>query len=402
MSSELKTIPDYLNAWLEAIHQVDAQRLCNLLQPSSLASLLQFVPRPEAQLDYLCSNKLPAPFDEVAASTVRANVALGANKMLDAYTYHAQALNAFVKAFKEVESNQMLTVLHSLVRELRVLSIKADAELLKAGKQPEKVDDAGRVMMSCFSVCNNDRSPLEQNKKWGTLGVVNQLFRLYFQNNQLHMCKPLVRSIEMMQAFVRFEQLPIAHQVTFNFFVGRLALLDGDYPKAESLLEFCLTHCHKNATQNHRRILINLIPVKLLLGSSPSQELLDKYHLGQEFSNIVRAVREGSMALLHTALEQHEEFFIQNSVYLVLEKLTNVVYRNLFKRVADAVAPECKLNLQWFQDALRLQGSEDMELDEIECVLANLIHGGSIKGYISHQHRKLVVSKACGFPPLRR
>jgi len=41
-----------------------------------------------------------------------------------------------------------------------------------------------------------------------------------------------------------------------------------------------------------------------------------------------------------------------------------------------------------------------MEVDEIECVLANLIYNGYIKGYISHQHGKLVVSKGVAFPPL--
>ena len=42
-----------------------------------------------------------------------------------------------------------------------------------------------------------------------------------------------------------------------------------------------------------------------------------------------------------------------------------------------------------------------MSGDEIECVLANLIYQGYIKGYISHQHGKLVVSKGNAFPPLR-
>ena len=42
-----------------------------------------------------------------------------------------------------------------------------------------------------------------------------------------------------------------------------------------------------------------------------------------------------------------------------------------------------------------------MDVDEIECVLANLIYSGYIKGYISHQHAKLVVAKGNAFPPLR-
>ena len=76
--------------------------------------------------------------------------------------------------------------------------------------------------------------------------------------------------------------------------------------------------------------------------------------------------------MLTTALEEHEDFFIDHSVYLVLEKLKNVIYRNIFKRVcvqcykytklltnmccsAAAVAPETKLNLDWFQVVPLLQ-----------------------------------------------
>ena len=42
-----------------------------------------------------------------------------------------------------------------------------------------------------------------------------------------------------------------------------------------------------------------------------------------------------------------------------------------------------------------------MDKEEVECVLANLIYKGYIKGYLSHQHSKLVVSKGNAFPPLR-
>jgi nuclear mRNA export protein PCID2/THP1 len=43
-------------------------------------------------------------------------------------------------------------------------------------------------------------------------------------------------------------------------------------------------------------------------------------------------------------------------------------------------------------------GNEEMDLDEIECIVANLIFQGKVKGYISHQKRILIVSKADPFP----
>ena len=43
---------------------------------------------------------------------------------------------------------------------------------------------------------------------------------------------------------------------------------------------------------------------------------------------------------------------------------------------------------------------EDMDNDETSYILANLIYQGRIKGYLSYQHNKLVVSKQNAFPPL--
>jgi len=39
-----------------------------------------------------------------------------------------------------------------------------------------------------------------------------------------------------------------------------------------------------------------------------------------------------------------------------------------------------------------------MDLDEIECIVSNLIYQLKIKGYLSHQKRTLILSKADPFP----
>lgn len=42
-----------------------------------------------------------------------------------------------------------------------------------------------------------------------------------------------------------------------------------------------------------------------------------------------------------------------------------------------------------------------VDVDEIECIVANLIHKKYIKGYISHSQRMLVLSKKDAFPLLK-
>lgn len=45
-----------------------------------------------------------------------------------------------------------------------------------------------------------------------------------------------------------------------------------------------------------------------------------------------------------------------------------------------------------------LDPASDVDIDEIECLLANLIYKGSIRGYIAHEKRILVLSKDKPFP----
>lgn len=59
-----------------------------------------------------------------------------------------------------------------------------------------------------------------------------------------------------------------------------------------------------------------------------------------------------------------------------------------------------QLDLNNFLIALQFVGESEITMDETHCIVANLIHEGRIKGYISHQHNKLVVSKQNPFPPL--
>ena len=42
---------------------------------------------------------------------------------------------------------------------------------------------------------------------------------------------------------------------------------------------------------------------------------------------------QGNLLLLSQALQTHEAFFIHYRIYLILEKLKMIVFRNLFKKV---------------------------------------------------------------------
>ncbi|XP_047576434.1 PCI domain-containing protein 2 isoform X2 [Lutra lutra] len=215
------------------------------------------------------------------------------------------------------------------------------------------------------------------------------------QINKLHLCRPLIRAIDSSNLK---DDYSTAQRVTFRYYVGRKAMFDSDFKQAEEYLSFAFEHCHRASQKNKRMILIYLLPVKMLLGHMPTIELLRKYRLMQ-FAEVTKAVSEGNLLLLNEALTKHETFFIRCGIFLILEKLKIITYRNLFKKVYLLLRTH-QLSLDAFLVALKFMQVEDVDIDEVQCILANLIYMGHIKGYISHQHQKLVVSKQNPFPPL--
>lgn len=64
----------------------------------------------------------------------------------------------------------------------------------------------------------------------------------------------------------------------------------------------------------------------------PQRNLLEKYDLLQ-FWELVQGVQSGDVRRLNVAMQHHQKFFVQCGIYLLLEKLKVIAYRNLFKKV---------------------------------------------------------------------
>ena len=53
-----------------------------------------------------------------------------------------------------------------------------------------------------------------------------------------------------------------------------------------------------------------------------------------------------------------------------------------------------------FHAALLIAGTEDMASEEAECLVANMIYKGFMRGYISHEKQMVVLAKTDAFPRL--
>ncbi|CAH8500861.1 unnamed protein product [Heterobilharzia americana] len=301
------------------------------------------------------------------------------------------ALIKCVRALTELkDDNWVLPVVNVAAIDLRRFAHGLDSKFTSQSEnsrnQGRRMENAAQLILRLFQICASDsRTQIEDSKKLGMMGLANQLFKIYFQINKLNLCKSMIRAIDNLNMNDRFS---LAQRVTYCYYVGRKAMFDGDFISADKSLTFAFERCLNTKWNNKRLILIYLIPVKMLLGVLPKENLLFKYNLKQ-FQDIAEAVRTGNLRKMDSALEEHETFFLSCGVYLILEKLKLIVYRSLFKRVCYIM----KTHLLPIE-------VEDVDPDETECILANLIHEGKIKGYLAHQQQKLVVSKLQAFPPL--
>ncbi|KAJ0004623.1 hypothetical protein NQD34_010837 [Periophthalmus magnuspinnatus] len=394
------TINQYLQQLYEAIDNRDGAFCAQLLSfkhPHVANPRLQVLQlqSPEEK----CQQVLEPPYDEMVAAHLRCCFAVANHDFVEAYKFQTLVVQSFLRAFQShKEENWALPLMFAVTLDLRIFANNAEQQLQRKGKgQPgEMLEKAAEQLMSCFRVCASDnRAGIDDSKKWGMMFLSNQLFKIYFKINKLPLCKPLIRAID--SSNLRTEFSP-AQTVTYKYYVGLKAMFDSDFKPAEEYLSYSFDHCHRSSQKNKRMILIYLLPVKMLLGHMPTLQLLRKYDLMQ-FSDVTKGVREGNLLLLNEALSKHETFFIRCGIFLILEKLKIITYRNLFKKVYLLLQTH-QLPLEAFLIALRMMKVEGVDLDEVQCILANLIYMGHIKGYISHQHQKLVVSKQNPFPAL--
>uniref|UniRef100_A0A2P2I3A1 PCI domain-containing protein 2 homolog n=2 Tax=Hirondellea gigas TaxID=1518452 RepID=A0A2P2I3A1_9CRUS len=397
MTSYSIGLNDYLNRLNDAHYNQNGQGVAMLLsfRQSHVMSDHLIIEKPERAV----GNIIYAPMDDVVLAHLKVVKGYHQSNVLDMWRAQTTMVAAVARFMTESkEENWMLPMMNTVVLELRLQSISADAESVRVDstKPGELLEKTADSLMTCFRVCAADtRSGEAESKRWGLLYLVNQFFKIYFKINKLNLCKPMIRAIESLSFK---DQYPLSQLITYKYYTGRKAMFDSDFATANTALSFAFQRCHQRSHKNKRRILIYLLPVKMLIGYIPKKSLLLKYNL-KEFMDLVTAVQHGDIRLLNSTLLRYERFFIAAGIYLILEKLKSVAYRNLFKKVY-VIKKNHQLDISVFVQAFKWMHMEDVGAEEIECLLANMIYEGKIKGYISHAHKKLVVSKANPFPPI--
>eukprot|EP00976_Prorocentrum_cordatum_P115720 1196053-Prorocentrum_minimum.AAC.11 len=191
---------------------------------------------------------------QVMTSHCKAMAAYSQQNYMVAYDSMVTSTMAFLKIFKAADSPWVIEPLYVMIHDLRVVAEQADAELKSQGKNATKLSDAGSQLMRCFR--ESLAGAGHKAKKIVTLFIVNQLFKIYFKLNTLHLCKNLIKAVNSPQVspppklgftlsqdcrqypksengpqiiVLAFENFAVSQRVTYKFFVGRLSVFNDEY-----------------------------------------------------------------------------------------------------------------------------------------------------------------------------
>lgn len=247
---------------------------------------------------------------------------------------------------------------------------------------------AVEILTSLIRTVNLSRCDPTTGPKRAYLLIANAMLRILIRIGATDRCVNVITQTENAVAS-HMNMFPLSHRVPYLYYRGMISLFREQYVDAEASLSKAYQLCPRNHA-NLYKILLLLIPLQMLSGKKLSPKvILEKGFT--EYADLAYAISTGNMHLYRDCLDRNELFFIAKGVYIIVEKLRNVLFQNLCRKVffsrIDGIEAVPKLRHSHLLAALRLNaGSDhvDMSIDELECILAGLIYEKKIKGYIVH------------------
>lgn len=319
-----------------------------------------------------------------------------------------------------------------------VNDIVVDAAATETGKASPTLELLVTTINKAFKLSLTDKTlELEHSKRRDIYFFLGCLLQLYFKMGKLELAKSVQKAIKGTRLLLpnfstkkRKKGLasPISsrwYEVSYLYYSALLYLDDMDFVQAEERLStaFALIsyYSDKEAASKHtERILLILIPLKLHNSRlTPSQELWDEFPTLREIyrDNLFKAVYNGNLQQFDECCNRYRMLFLKKYLFLLIEQLRPLCYLKLTRKVCliykelnkdpktDHIVPLSAIQVAFEMSGFYGETIDFSErsfyytLDALECILANLIVTGRIKGYISHSNKCIVLSRATPFPP---
>ncbi|KAJ2558386.1 COP9 signalosome (CSN) subunit [Coemansia sp. RSA 1933] len=353
--------------------------------------------------DSLFVEKKRQLWDEMTIQHFQAAVAYRQGDFAAAYKHKLEMYQSFLREFPNM-SRWGVFALFAISNDLSDIAHMADKQHPPPLADPHarKIEEATRTINQGFSLCMTDREPLlSKSRKWGTYHMANILFKLYLRLKAYNLCNSMIRAIKTSE-LPALDRFPMGDQVTFRFHRGMLAFRGEKYSLAKDDMLFALEHCHRDAFRNKTRILVHLAPIMMMEGLMPHSRLFRRYPpIKTLYSDLAKAAKSGNLGLFDTLLREKEQQLAAIGTYAATEQVRKVAVRQLLYKVYLIANKSSRISFEQFRVGFAAAGIPIADLAEVECILADMIFGGYVKGYLAHDHGLAVLSKQVPFPAIR-
>lgn len=343
-------------------------------------------------------------------------------------------MNEFVMLLNraaEVHNNWVCPALINLSNELILIHTVRSRSYSDQLEHPVRSTESSLELVAStinrlFKICLTDKSPeTAMLKKQSIHFFLAALIKIYFRLNRLELArsmeKALVGTKLALPTIVNSPPHYRRHVVTYLYYSSLLSLDDGDWAFAETKLlaamEFLLCYAKPNKVRGQAELILSvLIPLKYLNSqtSLPAKEWQKFPSLDLLYRrNLLHAVRIGNLKLFDESVARFRKILLRRHIYVAFVHLRTLCELQVFKAAVMAYAlletttPHI-VPFSAFQLAMDLSQGESRDnspaneystsVEKVECLLANLIAGKRIKGYLSHGNRCIVLLKTDAFP----
>lgn len=273
---------------------------------------------------------------------------------------------------------------------------------------------AARTIHGAFKLCLNDRNedPSKSRKQY-VYYFVGQEMRIYFKLQNRDLAKNMEKVlVKMSHSLPDLHNVEKSHAVMYLYYSGIVYCGDRDFEAAYKKFKAAFHLCNSKEKRHLESILVYLIPLKFIVTKKyPDLERLKSYTIAYTlYANIIKSVISGDLKLFDREFEGMEVLILKKNLYLVMEELRNFVVLKLLKRIYLANGSNPHLSIKMITRGIEFAkfhtSNKDIakrnigvfSSDEAECLVANMIYQGYIKGYLSHSNGVLVLSKKDPFP----
>ncbi|CAF0778673.1 unnamed protein product [Adineta steineri] len=313
----------------------------------------------------------------------------------------------------------LLPVFNRHAHELRLLALLGTDDLNNDDNETSDTMNSNSTIQTCNTQLSQKAmkvlqsfSPTSKIRKVGVFIIVNQMLKTYYALHKFNLCTYFISKAERpLKQYMQEENDQQEHRfssyvLTYRYFLGKHLLLKHDYNSAIGHFDYVFTNCldsnKSQSIKNKQQSLLYLVVLKLLHGSTPKMDILEKYQLNQ-LIDLIEPIRLGSLKLFTEKIHEYEQFLFDTGLFFLIENLKLITIRNLFRTYVYQIDQQQTTRIPLEPTLLVLlnfgfEQENFFTINELIDILNNMIQKGMIRGYISYKFRTLVVSRKDPFP----